>query len=135
MGQKGWKQVTIPTSDHEMTGLTTGFPSNNRYIFWTSLDHFWGHCFNFEGTFRILYTTYSNYKMSNRAERVAEDNYERKNDPSPVTGTFRDDSYAKETNPNLRGQVPIQGDNQQFDDPMQPPYSNTDQQLGKLIFC
>ncbi|KAJ5472660.1 hypothetical protein N7530_006661 [Penicillium desertorum] len=67
--------------------------------------------------------------MSNRAERVAEDNYERKNDPSPVTGTFRDDSYAKETNPNLRGQVPVQGDNQQFDDPMQPPYSNTDQQL------
>ncbi|OQE18898.1 hypothetical protein PENFLA_c020G06776 [Penicillium flavigenum] len=67
--------------------------------------------------------------MSNRAERVAEDNYERKNDPSPVTGNFRDDSYAKETKPNLRGQVPVQGENQQFDDPMQPPYSNTDQQL------
>ncbi|KAJ5968845.1 hypothetical protein N7501_005093 [Penicillium viridicatum] len=67
--------------------------------------------------------------MSNRTERVAEDNYERENDPSPVAGTFRDDSYAKETNPNLKGQVPVQGDNQQFDDPMQPPYSNTDQQL------
>ncbi|CAI7656065.1 unnamed protein product [Penicillium palitans] len=62
--------------------------------------------------------------MSNRTERVAEDNYERENDPSPVAGTFRDDSYAK-----LKGQVPVQGDNQQFDDPMQPPYSNTDQQL------
>ncbi|KAJ9481674.1 hypothetical protein VN97_g11793 [Penicillium thymicola] len=67
--------------------------------------------------------------MSNRTERVAEDNYERENDPSPVAGTFRDDSYAKKTNPNLKGQVPVQGDNQQFDDPMQPPYSNTDQQL------
>ncbi|KAJ5931956.1 hypothetical protein N7516_006445 [Penicillium verrucosum] len=67
--------------------------------------------------------------MSNRTERVAEDNYERENDPSPVAGTFRDDSYAKVTNPNLKGQVPVQGDNQQFDDPMQPPYSNTDQQL------
>lgn len=71
--------------------------------------------------------------MSNRAERVAEDNYERENDPSPVTGTFEDDSYAKETKPNLRGQVPVQGQKQQYDDPMQPPYSNTDQQLGKLI--
>eukprot|EP01083_Nonionella_stella_P092076 257622_1 len=67
--------------------------------------------------------------MSNRTERVAEDNYERQNDPSPVAGTFRDDSYAKETNPNLKGQVPVQRDEQQFDDPMQPPYSNTDQQL------
>lgn len=73
--------------------------------------------------------------MSNRTERVAEDNYERENDPSPVAGTFRDDSYAKVTNPNLKGQVPVQGDNQQFDDPMQPPYSNTDQQLGRLMFC
>lgn len=82
-----------------------------------------------------FHTVYSNHKMSNRTERVAEDNYERENDPSPVAGTFRDDSYAKVTNPNLKGQVPVQGDNQQFDDPMQPPYSNTDQQLGKLMFC
>ncbi|KAJ9480918.1 hypothetical protein VN97_g12601 [Penicillium thymicola] len=67
--------------------------------------------------------------MSNRAERVAEDNYERENDPSPVSGDIKDDSYTKETNANLRGQVAVQEDDQQYDDPMQPPYSNTDQQL------
>lgn len=71
--------------------------------------------------------------MSNRAERIAEDNYERDNDSSPVTGTFTDDSYAEDTNSNLRDQVPVHGDDQQFEDPMQPPYSNSDQQLGKTI--
>ena len=71
--------------------------------------------------------------MSNPAERIAEDDYERDNDPSPVTGTFTDDSYVEETDPSLRGQVPVQGDDQPFDDPVQPPYSNSDQQLGKCI--
>ncbi|CAG7940600.1 unnamed protein product [Penicillium nalgiovense] len=104
------------------------FPSDNCYIFWTPLPYFLGrHCFYFE--ILKLYTQSTPITMSNRAERVAEDNYERENDPSPVTGTFEDDSYAKETKPNLRGQVPVQGQKQQYDDPMQPPYSNTDQQL------
>ncbi|CDM30857.1 hypothetical protein DTO013E5_497 [Penicillium roqueforti] len=69
--------------------------------------------------------------MSNPAERIAEDNYERDNDPSPVTGTFADDSYVEETDPSLRAQVPVQGDEQPFDDPIQPPYSNSDQQLER----
>ncbi|KAJ5676759.1 uncharacterized protein N7477_002392 [Penicillium maclennaniae] len=67
--------------------------------------------------------------MSNRSERVAEDRYERDNDSSPVTGTFADDTYAQETDPSLRDKVPVQGDDQQIEDPMQPPYSNSDQQL------
>jgi hypothetical protein len=69
--------------------------------------------------------------MSNRAERIAEDDYERNNDLSPVTGSFTDDSYAKETHTSLRDHVPVLGDNEQIEDPIQPPYSNSDQQLGK----
>lgn len=69
--------------------------------------------------------------MSNRYEREAEDLYERDNDPSPVTGSFADASYANETRPELRNKLPVQSDNQRVDDPMQPPYSNTNQQLGK----
>lgn len=69
--------------------------------------------------------------MSNRAERIAEDDYERNNDPSPVTASFTDDSYAKETRSGLRDQVPVQGDNERFEDPIQPPHSNSDRQLGK----
>jgi hypothetical protein len=76
----------------------------------------------------------SNYIMSNPAERIAEDNYERENDASPVPGNVIDSSYAEEPNPNLRDKVPIQPDDQSFEDPMQPPYSNSDQQLGKTIF-
>lgn len=60
--------------------------------------------------------------MSNRAERTAEDAYERDNDSSPVSGTLKDNSYAKETNPGLRDQIPVQGDDQRFEDPIQPPY-------------
>lgn len=70
--------------------------------------------------------------MSNPVERDAEDRYERDNDNSPVTGSFTDDSYANETNPNLRDKVPVQRDTQEYEDPMQPPYSNSDQQLGKF---
>lgn len=74
--------------------------------------------------------------MSNPAERVAEDNYEAENDPSPVTEDFTEDSYAHETNPNLRDKVPVQRDNESYEDPMQPPYSNSNQQLGKsMLFC
>jgi hypothetical protein len=74
--------------------------------------------------------------MSNPAERVAEDEYERQNDDSPVTGDFEDNSYVRETAPALQNQVPVQTDNESFEDPVQPPYSNSDQQLGKsrLLF-
>ncbi|KAJ5558914.1 hypothetical protein N7461_002886 [Penicillium sp. DV-2018c] len=72
--------------------------------------------------------------MLNRAERIAEDDQERNNDSSPVTGSFTDDSYAKETRSSLKDQVPVQGDNERLEDPFQPPYSNSDQQLGKSTF-
>ncbi|KAJ5595407.1 uncharacterized protein N7459_001615 [Penicillium hispanicum] len=67
--------------------------------------------------------------MSNAEERQAEDLYERDNDQSPVTGSFRDSSYANETRSDLRNTVPVQSDNQSVDDPVQPPFSNSDQQL------
>ncbi|KAF7169733.1 hypothetical protein CNMCM5623_002385 [Aspergillus felis] len=68
--------------------------------------------------------------MSNRAEREAEDNYEADNDPSPISAEVIDNSYVGETNPELRNQVPVQSDQADYEDPMQPPYSNTDQQLA-----
>ncbi|KAI9035151.1 uncharacterized protein KD926_004467 [Aspergillus affinis] len=67
--------------------------------------------------------------MSNQYEREAEDIEERDNDPSPVTSHFADDSYAKETNRNLRSQVPVQSDRAPYADPIQPPYSNTQAQV------
>ncbi|KAJ5969263.1 hypothetical protein N7501_005511 [Penicillium viridicatum] len=67
--------------------------------------------------------------MSNPTEREAEDNYERENDPSPVTEDFTENSYAVEPQSNLRDQVPVQEDEQPYEDLMQPPYSNSDQQL------
>lgn len=68
--------------------------------------------------------------MSNRAEREAEDRYEAMNDPSAVSGSFTDNTYAKEPRSGLKGQIPVQRDEASYNDPMQPPYSNTDQQLG-----
>lgn len=68
--------------------------------------------------------------MSNRAEREAEDRYEAENDFSaPVDATPKDNSYVGETNSDLKGTVPVQKDDADFDDPMQPPYSNSDEQL------
>ncbi|GLB06896.1 hypothetical protein AtubIFM57258_002215 [Aspergillus tubingensis] len=69
--------------------------------------------------------------MSNQYEREAEDRYEAENDPSPVSGTYRDNSYAHETRSGLRNQVPVTRDDDIYEDPMQPPYSNTDQQLAQ----
>lgn len=69
--------------------------------------------------------------MSNRAEREAEDNYEAENDDAaPVSADVVDNSYVGETRPELRNEVPVQPDEADYEDPMQPPYSNTDQQLG-----
>lgn len=69
-------------------------------------------------------------KMSNRSERQAEDYYEQRNDASPVPGDVVDNSYAQETRGELKNHIPVQSDQQGYDDPMQPPYSNTDNQLG-----
>ena len=68
--------------------------------------------------------------MSNRSERQAEDYYEQRNDASPVSGDAVDNSYAQETRGELKNHIPVQSDQQGYDDPMQPPYSNTDNQLG-----
>ena len=65
--------------------------------------------------------------MSTREEREGEDSYERDNDPSPVPGDVHDDSYIFD---GANNQVPVQSDQTPYDDPMQPPYSNSDQQLG-----
>ncbi|KAF3404698.1 hypothetical protein DPV78_002512 [Talaromyces pinophilus] len=69
--------------------------------------------------------------MSNRVEREAEDAYERENDLSPVPGGEADNSYLGETNPDLSNIVPVQNDEADYDDPMQPPYSNSDEQLAQ----
>ncbi|GMF79618.1 unnamed protein product [Aspergillus oryzae] len=71
--------------------------------------------------------------MSNPYEREAEDRYESQNDPSPVSGIVRDNSYAHETRSELRNQIPVQRDEDDVEDPIQPPFSNSDKQLGKVL--
>lgn len=68
--------------------------------------------------------------MSSRIEREAEDLYEQQNDASPVPGDVLDNSYARETRRELNDTVPVQRDQQYIEDPMQPPYSNSNDQLG-----
>jgi hypothetical protein len=68
--------------------------------------------------------------MSTREEREAEDNYEAENDPAPVPSTPIDNSYVGETNADLAKFAPVQRDEDAYDDPVQPPYSNSDEQLG-----
>ncbi|KAJ5553659.1 hypothetical protein N7494_003037 [Penicillium frequentans] len=41
-----------------------------------------------------------------------------------------DNSYAGETNSSLKDQVPVQGDNEDIEDPIDSSYSNSDQQLA-----
>ncbi|KAL4790021.1 hypothetical protein BDV19DRAFT_382646 [Aspergillus venezuelensis] len=67
--------------------------------------------------------------MSNRAERTAEDAYERANDPSDFND-IHDNSYAYQTgNQGFSMGIPVQRDEDDLEDPMQPPYSNSNQQL------
>lgn len=68
--------------------------------------------------------------MANIVEREAEDNYEAENDASPVTSYFVDNSYARETKPELSDNVVVQPDEQPVEDPMVPYEANTDEQLG-----
>jgi hypothetical protein len=69
--------------------------------------------------------------MSNPKEREADDSYEANNDPAPLPSTLIDNSYAGDTYRDLAGTVPIQRDEDGYDDPIQPPYSNSDEMLGK----
>lgn len=62
--------------------------------------------------------------MSNLFERQADDRYEAENDPRGSENII-DDSYVE------GGPIPVQRDEEPLDDPMQPPFSNTDEQLGK----
>ena len=73
--------------------------------------------------------------MSNPAERETDDRYEAENDPSPVSGNVVDDSFTRETRSELRApdQMPVIPDEEGYDDPMQPPYANTNEQLGIYI--
>lgn len=66
--------------------------------------------------------------MSDRYEREAEDLYEAENDRSPVTSNLNDSSYATKE----ASKIPVQKDSQTYHDPVQPPYSNSNQQLGML---
>jgi hypothetical protein len=68
--------------------------------------------------------------MTTRQEREAEDSYERDNDASPVPGDVHDDSYIFDTKGPVSNRVPVQADQVDYDDPMQAPYSNTNEQLG-----
>jgi hypothetical protein len=69
--------------------------------------------------------------MSNPTEREAEDRYEAENDPSPIPSTPIDNSYVGDTHRDLVDTVPVQRDEDDYDDPIQPPYSNSDDMLGK----
>ncbi|KAL1978713.1 hypothetical protein VTN31DRAFT_1572 [Thermomyces dupontii] len=60
--------------------------------------------------------------MSNLYERQADDRYEAENDPRGSENLF-DDSYVE------GGPIPVQRDEEPLDDPIQPPFSNTDAQL------
>ena len=71
--------------------------------------------------------------MSSHIDRDAEDLYEQQNDRSPVSGDVLDDSYARETRRELNEAVPVQRDQQYIEDPMQPPSSNSNSQLGMFF--
>ncbi|KAL5334542.1 hypothetical protein BJX70DRAFT_12671 [Aspergillus crustosus] len=70
--------------------------------------------------------------MSNRTERTAEDAYEDENDRSPVASDYHDNDYAHETGgKGFSMGIPVQKDEAAYDDPMQPPFSNSNQQLER----
>ena len=62
--------------------------------------------------------------------RAADDRYEAENDDATdVTGDINDSSYVRpgETT------VPVQKDSDPVEDPVRPPESNSDAQLGTLV--
>ena len=72
--------------------------------------------------------------MANREERDLDDRYEAENDPSPVSADVVDDSYTRETRNVLRAsdQMPVITDEEEYEDPVQPPYSDSNEGLGML---
>ena len=60
--------------------------------------------------------------------RAADDKYEAQNDyKSDPSGDLNDSSYVRPR----ESTVPVQKDSAPVEDPVQPPRSNTDAQLGK----
>ncbi|KAL3457998.1 hypothetical protein BJX64DRAFT_292562 [Aspergillus heterothallicus] len=72
--------------------------------------------------------------MTSRREREAEDAYERQNDDdAPVSGDYYDNSYVYESGAGGKFSmgVPVQRDEDNYEDPMQPPFSNSQEQLER----
>lgn len=72
--------------------------------------------------------------MATQTEREAEDRYEARYDRTGgdvPSGDFTDNSYvsAAEGKP-----IPVVPDEAPVDDPVQPPQSNSDKELGKLFW-
>lgn len=64
--------------------------------------------------------------MTTPIEREGDDSYEATNDEAPVPSSPVDDSYTT----SATEAMPVQRDGDDFADPMQPPESNSDEQLG-----
>ncbi|KAL2848492.1 hypothetical protein BJY01DRAFT_246366 [Aspergillus pseudoustus] len=72
--------------------------------------------------------------MTTRREREAEDAYERQNDDKvPVSGDYYDNSYTYESGAGGKFSlsVLVQRDEADYEDPMQPPFSNSQKQLER----
>lgn len=67
--------------------------------------------------------------MSTREEREGDDSYEATNDEAPIPSSPVDDSYTT----GAGEPMPVQKDGTEYEDPMQPPESNSDEQLGELL--
>lgn len=64
--------------------------------------------------------------MTTQIEREGDDSYEATNDEAPIPSSPVDNSYT--TAPSEP--MPVQRDGAGYADPMQPPESNSDEQLG-----
>lgn len=64
--------------------------------------------------------------MTTLIEREGDDSYEATNDEAPIPSSPVDDSYTT----SATEAMPVQRDESDFADPMQPPESNSDEQLG-----
>jgi hypothetical protein len=71
--------------------------------------------------------------MSDKSNyRAADDKYEAQNDYKVnPTGDLDDDSYVRSGDKT----IPVQKDSAPIDDPVQPPKSNSDAQLGRMQLC
>ncbi|KAL4917946.1 hypothetical protein BDW62DRAFT_201274 [Aspergillus aurantiobrunneus] len=69
--------------------------------------------------------------MSNLAERAAEDAYEAENDYYPASDEDQNTYAYQSGNQGFTMRVPVQRDETNIEDPMQPPFSDTDQQLAQ----